>query len=188
MKMKAKQVTLKNGTAVTLKSVNESEAELVLQFMKTVFSETENLSLTADEVAALDLNTEQEILLGYEKARGKIMLAAYLDEAIIATCSVQGVSDKAKYSHRAELGIAVKKEFWKQGIGSALLSTALDFADKVGYAQLELETAKDNVNAIILYNKFGFEAVGNIPRAQKTDGKYRDFIKFVKFMDTKDKE
>ena len=51
MKMKAKQVTLKNGTAVTLKSVNESEADLVLQFMKTVFSETDNLSLTADEVA-----------------------------------------------------------------------------------------------------------------------------------------
>lgn len=45
MKMKAKQVTLKNGTAVTLKSVNESEADLVLQFMKTVFSETDNLSL-----------------------------------------------------------------------------------------------------------------------------------------------
>ena len=69
MKMKAKQVTLKNGTAVTLKSVNESEADLVLQFMKTVFSETDNLSLTADEVAALDLDTEQEILLDYEKAQ-----------------------------------------------------------------------------------------------------------------------
>ena len=85
--------------------------------MKTVFSETDNLSLTADEVAALDLDTEQEILLDYEKARGKIMLAAYLDEAIIATCSVQGISDKTKYSHRAELGIAVKKGVLEARLG-----------------------------------------------------------------------
>lgn len=182
MRMKEKQITLKNGVSATLKSVDANEYASVLNFRKSLTADTPTLSLTPAEVNSLDAEAEREILLDYEKSKTKIMIGAYLDGKIIANCSVCGISDKAKYRHRAELGIGVIREYWNLGIGSALLRTALDFAAKVGYEQVELETANSNVNAIVLYDKFGFKTVGFAPRAQKFNGQYSDFLRYVKYL------
>lgn len=53
--------------------------------------------------------------------------------------------------------IAVKIEYRNKGIGSALLK---DFINKSPDKILTLEVRKSNSSAISLYNKFGFEIVG----------------------------
>lgn len=53
--------------------------------------------------------------------------------------------------------IAVKSEYRSKGIGSALLK---DFINKSADKILTLEVRKSNSAAISLYNKFGFEIVG----------------------------
>lgn len=181
MKMKEKQVTLKDGTSAVLKSVDENEAEPLLAFMNKVYSETDFLALTAREVAAIDVNRQQATIAAYDKAKRGIMLAAYVNGEIVANCTVN-MPAKEKESHRAGFGIAVKSEYRNKGLGAALLSTAIDFAQKVGYEQLEADTVTENVNALLLYQKLGFEAVGRFPRACKlADGAYRDYIRFVKY-------
>lgn len=182
MKMKERRVSLKNGTEITLKSISENEAALALNFLKSIIADTPTLTFTPSEVNSLDVKTEHDIVLNHEKSKTEIMIGAYLDGKIIAICTVAGISSKAKYRHRAELGIAVVREYWNLGIGSALMRTALDFAAKVGYEQVELETANDNVNAIVLYDKFEFKPVGLIPHAQKANGQYSDFLRYVKFL------
>lgn len=180
--MKEKKVTLKNGVIITLKSVSETEAPLVLNFLKSVISDTPTLSHTPAEINALDAKTERAILLEYEKSKVRIMVGAYLDGKIIANCTVSEISNKAKYRHRGEIGISVIREYWNLGIGSALMQTAFDFATRVGYEQLELEIAESNMNGIVLYDKFGFKTVGFAPRAQKFNGQYIDFLRYVKYL------
>lgn len=56
--------------------------------------------------------------------------------------------------------IAVREEYRKQGVASALLDVFLRFAGANALAFLTLEVRASNVPAIALYQKHGFEQVG----------------------------
>lgn len=56
--------------------------------------------------------------------------------------------------------IAVLPEFRHSGIASILLENAIKICREKNLAFLSLEVRKSNENAISLYNKFGFELVG----------------------------
>lgn len=63
-------------------------------------------------------------------------------------------------SHRAELGITVRKDYWGQGIGSLLMKELIKYAKENRIEILNLDVRSDNVNAIHLYEKFGFKHIG----------------------------
>ncbi len=69
-----------------------------------------------------------------------------------------------KAPHRSgELGIAVHRDYHRQGIGSALLLAAIAAVEKDQLAdRIELHVYADNLAAISLYEKFGFEHYGPI--------------------------
>ena len=56
--------------------------------------------------------------------------------------------------------IVVKKSHRKQGIGSKLLEKLIEIAKETEFDILGLEVNENNVAAIKLYEKYGFEAVG----------------------------
>lgn len=75
--------------------------------------------------------------------------------------------------HSASLGMAVKEGFQGQGIGSALMSTAIDLADNwLNLHRLELTAYTDNAPAIALYKKFGFDIEGEARGFAFRDGAY----------------
>lgn len=52
-------------------------------------------------------------------------------------------------------------------------SAEVDVAKQLGYEQAELEVISDNVGAIALYKKLGFEKYGCFPDSMKySDGRY----------------
>lgn len=56
------------------------------------------------------------------------------------------------------------------------MQTLLDFAKTTAKSEIvELEVRSDNVNAIKLYEKFGFEKIGVFKGFFKIDGKLIDF-------------
>ena len=60
--------------------------------------------------------------------------------------------------------IAVEPSLRQKGIGALLLSTAVEYCKENGIAFLSLEVRKSNSSAISLYQKFGFETVGERKR------------------------
>ena len=46
-----------------------------------------------------------------------------------------------------------------QGLGQALVETAIDFAKRAGYREMRLDTLDTMTPAIALYRKFGFEEI-----------------------------
>jgi len=58
------------------------------------------------------------------------------------------------------LTIAVRKAYWGQGIGSALLDALLTAARERGCAEVFLEVRADNPRAHGLYRRRGFEELG----------------------------
>lgn len=53
-------------------------------------------------------------------------------------------------------GWFVHKHFRRQGIGSALMNYAEDWAQQLGYQELASDTELDNAYSIALHNKLGF--------------------------------
>jgi putative acetyltransferase len=63
-------------------------------------------------------------------------------------------------AHVADLGLMVALGARRQGVGSALLEAAVDWARGAGVRKLELHVFPWNEAAIALYEKFGFEREG----------------------------
>ena len=83
--------------------------------------------------------------------------------------------------HRCSIGIALYKQYWGLGIGRELMYLLLESAKKCGYEQAELEVVSKNERAVALYEKIGFERVGERPKTMKhKDGTYDSNIIMVK--------
>lgn len=78
-----------------------------------------------------------------------------------------------KTSHRATIAIAILKDYWNFGIGSAMFAELVAEAQKHGTEIMELEFIEGNERAKHLYEKFGFRVVSERPNAFKLkDGTY----------------
>lgn len=64
------------------------------------------------------------------------------------------------------LGIAVRDAYQGKGVGTFLLHALFDLLRAHGYGGLILRTAKDNAGAQRLYEKTGFERVGEHPSGE----------------------
>ena len=53
--------------------------------------------------------------------------------------------------------------FWNRGIGKRLLIDILDLARQQSFEIIDLQVRSDNLAAIHLYKKFGFEKIGTHP-------------------------
>jgi putative acetyltransferase len=78
--------------------------------------------------------------------------------------------------HVADLGLMVAKSHRRQGVGSALLEAAVEWARSRGVQKLELHVFPHNEGAIRLYEQFGFEQEGYRKRHYLRPDGYVDAI------------
>ncbi|MCV0428954.1 MAG: GNAT family N-acetyltransferase [Roseibium sp.] len=102
-----------------------------------------------------------------------VSLVAVLDGKIVA---IAGFSRFAgRRGHAAGLGMGVHDDYCGRGIGGAILAELLDIADNwMDIRRIELTVFIDNVAAIRLYERFGFETEGTFKSFAFRDGVYVD--------------
>ena len=111
------------------------------------------------------------------------MLVAETEGEIIASADVCPHGTKSRVQHRAELGISVRKDYWRQGIGSALMERLIPFAKQSGFEQIELTVESKNQRALQLYHKNGFIIYGTRPHGLKyPDGSYDNDYLMVRML------
>lgn len=148
------------------------DAEKILEYLKTVGGETDNLTFGKEGVP-FSIEEEEKFLLTFKNSKDNMMLLAKDGETLIAVASLNRLS--GRMSHRGELGISVLKKYWNKGIGSALIQKILIFAKENNFDIVELNVRSDNKNAIHLYEKFGFEKLCTIPNFFKIQNESIDF-------------
>jgi len=98
---------------------------------------------------------------------------AFRDGSLIGCCDI--VSREARgSSHVGYLGLAVRKEYRRQGLGRRLLMECLSLARDAGIEKVELEVVSDNVPAVQLYTSVGFVNEGLKVRTRKVGDRYQD--------------
>ena len=77
--------------------------------------------------------------------------------------------------HAAAVGMMIHDAYCGKGVGTALMAAALDLADNwLQITRVELTVFTDNVTAIALYKKFGFEIEGTFKQYAFRDGVLAD--------------
>ncbi|WHA42147.1 GNAT family N-acetyltransferase [Agrobacterium larrymoorei] len=77
--------------------------------------------------------------------------------------------------HTASIGMGVHDDHAGKGVGSALLAAAIDLAENwMALTRIELTVYTDNLAALALYRKFGFEVEGTMRKFAFRDGVYVD--------------
>lgn len=181
MLVEPKTVTLKDGRKCTLRNAASKDAEQMLRYLYKTSEETDYILRYPDEVI-YTVEQERQILTDCICQPSRVMIVADVEGVIAGNCDLSSKGIKRKLLHRSSIGIAVMKEFWGIGIGSALMRYCLEQADKIGYEQTELEVASENKRAIALYEKLGFRKIGQWPNALKRDDKtYYDEDIMIRF-------
>ena len=91
---------------------------------------------------------------------------------------------RPRRAHVGEIGMGVRDDWQGKGVGSALLTAALDLADNwLGLRRIELQVHADNDRAIALYRKFGFELEGTHRAYAIRDGVYVDSLSMARLIE-----
>ena len=165
------EIQMKN-TNVEIVRAQAEDAAALLDYLKIVGGETDNLSFGAEGVP-LDVEAEKAYLGMQAKSCDSIQLLAKVNGEIIGTASLS--RKQRRMGHRAEFGIGLKKAWWGCGAASALMERILAFAKETGVEQVNLEVRSDNKRAIALYEKFGFRKLCTFPGFFKINGEMIDF-------------
>lgn len=104
------------------------------------------------------------------------MLVDGAAERLIGFASLN-CSDLARSRHVGGIGMMVSEKFQRRGVGRALLVALLSIADDwLALVRVELDIYLDNVAAITLVERFGFEREGVARCAAVRDGRFVDLL------------
>ena len=158
--------------SITIKKASPTDAALILEYLKQVGGETDNLTF-GSEGMPFSVEAEEAFLSGIEDSCDDIMLIAKDNEKVVGCASLSRLPRRMK--HRGDFAVSVAKEYWNQGIGSMLLGKILDFAKENAFDIIDLQVRSDNLKAIHLYEKYGFQKMGVHPAFFKINGEYISF-------------
>ena len=146
--------------SIRIEKAIPSDAAKLLKYLKQVGGETDNLTF-GPEGMPFSVETEAEFISSMENSIDNIMLLAKSADKIVGCASLNRLPRRMK--HRGDFAISVAKDYWNKGIGSQLLNNIIAFAKENDFEVIDLQVRGDNKSAIHLYEKHGFEKIGEHP-------------------------
>ena len=118
----------------------------------------------------------------HEEGPGRFFLIAESDGVPVGSVMVCPADE----DHTGQLRLfAVAKEYRRNGTGRMLMEEALKMAEEVGYLKMILWTADPLVDAIRIYESFGFRETERVPNETwRLDGGTVNEIKMRKDLDS----
>lgn len=132
-----------------------------------------------------DLECFEEDMSILQSTPGAIALAAEINKKLVAYLTIRP-RRQSRLRHTADLNMGVAQDSTGQGLGRLILLKGLEHA----FATPELEIVylmvrSDNVPAVRLYEKMGFELLTVLSRDTKIGDSYHDGLLMRKFVDKK---
>lgn len=175
------EIILKDGRTAVLRTAQIADAAEMLAFRIKSLGQTDYLMQYPEEMADYTIEKQLNFINRMIESPNDKMFTVIVDGKIAGTGQVS-FNTRIKTRHKAGIGIALLKEYWGLGIGSAIFTEIIKSAQsRDGVELLELEVIEGNERAIALYKKFGFETVAEIPDAIRLkDGRMLKLITMMK--------
>jgi RimJ/RimL family protein N-acetyltransferase len=158
-----------------IRHADPSDAEQLTRLADAVSGEPEGwlISVGGEWRSAGDERRFLKALRRYPHAA--VFVAEREDGTLVGRLSV-GRDPHPASSHVADVGLMVALDARRQGVGTALLQAATNWAREAGIRKLELHVFPWNEAAIALYDAFGFEREGFRKRHYRRGGELVDAI------------
>lgn len=157
---------------ITYREAEPKDAAQLLDYLKAVGGESDNLTFGAAGIP-FTVAQEEQLLASIQQNSHKAIFLALDEDRIVGNATVDG-SKNIRFAHRCNLAITVRKDYWGRGIGSGLMERLIAYAKSFNAEVINLEVRSDNERAKALYRKFGFVSFGTIPKFMKINGQYFD--------------
>jgi len=183
--VKPQEYILKDGRRATIRSAQISDAEGVLEQIKSVFAEREyTVTIIDDDMSDFTVDKEKEWISKHIEQPGHLFIVAEVDGRIVGSADLHN-GNRKRIQHVGTLGITVIKDFRGLGVGKALMEALLNWAlDNPLIEKIGLEVFDVNKPAIELYNKLGFIEEGRKAKGIKLgQDSYADSILMYKFIE-----
>ncbi|WP_251547368.1 GNAT family N-acetyltransferase [Limosilactobacillus caecicola] len=156
---------------ITLKVATITDAGPVLDLLRQINQETNVVMIP--QLSSLSVADEEMSLAEIDQRSDCFVLLAMLGKQPVGIVTVTKLNGSA---NAGELGVAVLKQFWNQGIGSLLVDEAIYWYENFSTLEhLVLDVFADNPRAIHLYEKFAFTQTDQT-KEQDANGQERPAI------------
>lgn len=158
---------------LSIVKASEEDAEAIIKYLNIVGGESNNLLFGENEFY-MTIEEERNIIRNLNSSLSSIMLLGK-DNGNIVSIGTLSSFGRRRISHRGELALSVKKDYWNKGVGSAMLKELIQFAkEDAKLSVIQLTVKVDNESAIHVYKKLGFKQIGYYEKFFYIDGKYFD--------------
>ncbi len=184
MKIENIKFTLKDGRKAVLRNGRQSDAQGLYDYLLKSAAETHFILREPEDCQRYSIEGEEKFINGSLENPWQLMLVCEVDGVIAGNCQID-FNGKVKLHHRANIGIALLKDYWGQGIGSKMFEAMITAAKNFGgVTRLNLDVVEGNDRALALYKKFGFEEVCRFSDSlMLKDGTYLAEIRMTKKID-----
>ncbi|MCY3800054.1 MAG: GNAT family N-acetyltransferase [Chloroflexi bacterium] len=176
MKDYRKEISLRDGRKVVLRSPDPADARLILDWFTELVAE--DTFIAAPPSAHVTLEDEERFLqnmLGRVESGDALHL--YAQDSRGRFVGHMGIDRQGgRHTHCAELATSVSKDWRDCGLGTALMRAHLSEIHRLDLRMLFLGVLANNPRAIHLYAKFGFRECGRRPEYALYKGKFVDLI------------
>jgi RimJ/RimL family protein N-acetyltransferase len=158
-----------------IRHADPSDAEQLTRLADEVSAEPEGwlISVAGEWRSAGDERRFLKALRRYPHAA--VFVAEREDGTLVGRLSV-GRDPHPASTHVADVGLMVAQVARRQGVGTALMEAAVEWARQAGVRKLELHVFPWNDAALALYEAFGFEREGYRKRHYRRGGEFVDAI------------
>ncbi|MEM9251926.1 MAG: GNAT family N-acetyltransferase [Planctomycetota bacterium] len=156
-----RDVTLRDGRVVTLRSTRVEDAEAVIGYLDAMRRESGGVLFSPrDDLPTLEF--ERGWIAGRRDSQDAVQLGVWDASGLpIALAGVERETARVRNSHRANLGISVRRAWWRAGVGRLLMRELVDFCEAHPTIEvMHLTVWHCNLQAIALYESIGFRRGG----------------------------
>lgn len=174
------QIITKKNKEVTLRMIEPSEAQTLLNSMVEIAETSPYILANADFFRNTSVEFESKWIEGYNTDSRAVLIVAELQKKIVGILDFKAYKN-VKMSHRGILGISLHHSIRGEGLAEKLFEKLFSEVQKIHDLKIiELAVMGDNHQAYHLYKKVGFVEVGRIPKAFKlADGNFCDDIQMI---------
>ena len=169
MVLDTREIILKDRRTCILRSPRKDDGAAVVDYMLQLNGESEFVLSYPDEFR---FTSEQEgdFLENLAQSPGNLMVACFDGDRCVANAQIS-FSNLDKLRHRASVAVGVLKDYWRQGIATAMLKLLLEVAEHhPDVVCVGLEYIEGNDRARGLYEKLGFVETYRKPDAIRWRG------------------
>lgn len=175
------EFTLKDGRKAILRNACEEDVQGMLDYIKITAGETDYIIRYPEECGIYTYEAEKKYIESCNANPYGAMLVCIVDGKLVGNCEIVW-NNYIKTRHRASLAIAILKDYWNLGIGTAMFRELIRIGESnPEIMQMELDYIEGNNRARALYEKTGFRITGIKPDAVRLkDGTLLNIVSMVR--------